>query len=108
MLAPLIVDRSFEATAGRLPAEAGRARAWHGRDLDPDRCLVSLDERDVAEVHDLAQSLAANPLPLLLRRAEHFELPRLGKRMAQARQLLDDAHGVAVVDALPTQLDWPP
>ncbi len=101
MLAPLYVDRSFEATAQRLPVEVGRARAWHGEAVVPRDCVVALDAAALAEVRALVAAMAAHPLPMLLRRVEHFELPRLRDALGRAKALLNGPPGVAVIDALP-------
>lgn len=101
MLAPVMIDRGFEAGPARLPAELGRARAWMGAEVEPANCLLRLDAEEVAEIHAAVRTMAAAPLPMVLRKAEHFSLPRMRTRLAAARQLLDRAHGVAVVDALP-------
>lgn len=101
MLAPVQIDRSFEATAERLDAESARARAWRGAQVAPEQCVLPLDERARDELRAMARNMRAAPLPLLLRRAAHFELPALHAAMARARQLLDHAQGVAVIDALP-------
>lgn len=101
MLAPVMLDHGFEATSVRLGAEAGRARAWHGAQVDPQQCLVRLDDAAREELRTMARIMRAEPLPMLLRRASDFELPAVRAAMALARGLLDTAHGVAVIDALP-------
>lgn len=108
MLAPVFVDRGFEATPERLDAHTARARAWHGASVDPQQCVVRLDDAALAEIHGMARAMHAAPLPLLLRRAQDFELPALRAVMNRVKGLLDTAQGVAVVDALPLdRLDGP-
>jgi len=101
MLAPVQIDRSFEATPARLSAEAARLRTWHGADVAPERCVVRLDDAALGELRAMARTMQAEPLPLLLRRAQHFQIPALRAVMARARELLDHAQGVAIIDALP-------
>lgn len=101
MLAPVHIDRSFEATSARLSAEAARLRAWRGADVAPERCVVGLDDAAMAELRAVVRAMQAEPLPLLLRRAQHFELPTLRAAVGRARELLDHAQGVAIIDALP-------
>jgi len=101
MLAPLVLDRGFEATPERLPRALGAQRAWRGDAVRSESCVLPLDAADLDEIRTLARELEEKPLPLLLRRAADFPLPRLRARMAEAKRLLDTAQGVAVVDALP-------
>ena len=101
MLAPVQIDHGFEATPERLGVEAARARAWRGADVLAQRCVLRLDDAVLGELREMVRRMRAEPLPLLLRRADHFELPVLRAVMARARHLLDHAQGVAVIDALP-------
>lgn len=101
MPTPLLIDRAFEATPERLPADLGQAGAWLGAEVDPASCLVRLDDDDVAEVHAMVRAMAQAPLPTVLRRVAHFSLARIRARLEAVRRLLDHAQGVAVVDALP-------
>jgi alpha-ketoglutarate-dependent taurine dioxygenase len=55
----------------------------------------------LGELRALVSAMHAEPLPMLLRRADHFEIPALRAAMARAKHLLDHAQGVAVIDALP-------
>ncbi len=41
------------------------------------------------------------PLPVLLRHADHFDIPRLRRLMAKAKGALEDGIGVVVLDRLP-------
>lgn len=101
MLAPVQIDHGFEATPERLSADGARARAWYGADVRPESCIVRLDDAALGELRALERAMDAEPLPMLRRRADHFELPALRAVMARARHLLDQANGVAVIDALP-------
>lgn len=96
-----IIDRAFEATAERLPQAVGRERAWRGESVDPSQCVIHLGAAEQAELRTMAEAMQANPLPILLRSEAQFEIPRLRAAMTQARDLLDNAQGVAVIDALP-------
>jgi alpha-ketoglutarate-dependent taurine dioxygenase len=98
---PNAIDHSFEATDKRLPEDLGRQRAWRGSEITPSDCVVTFDEAAIAEIHQLVQHMAEHPLPELMRRAEHFELPNIRKHIDRARDLLANAQGVAVLDALP-------
>ena len=105
-----LIDHSFEATAERLPQATGRERAWRGGEISAKDCVITLGDAAIAEIRDMSERLVRSPLPRLLRRAEHFELPRLSESMQQARKQLgiENVHaskgrtlGVAILDALP-------
>lgn len=94
------IDLSHEETAMPDNPVAG-ARAWHARDIPPDDCILRLEAACLQEIRCLAARFDENPLPTLLRRPEHFEMPLLGQVMARAKALLDGVPGVAVIDTLP-------
>jgi alpha-ketoglutarate-dependent taurine dioxygenase len=105
-----VIDHGFEATAERLPEAIGCARAWRGAQITKQDCVITLSDAALMEIMQMNERLAQSPLPRLLRRAEHFELPQLRECMRQARNQLgiEDAPsgdgrslGIAVLDALP-------
>lgn len=96
------IDLSHEET--EMPDDVGTdadGRAWVARDFSADGCVLHLDDRCLQEIRCLVARIGENPLPMLLRNPDHFDIPNLEQVMARAKALLDAVPGVAVIDALP-------
>jgi hypothetical protein len=76
-------------------------RAWTRDSIKPEDSIVSLGKTELDEVFGMVETIEANPLPIILRQADQFEIPALREAMASARTLLADGAGVAVIDRLP-------
>lgn len=76
-------------------------RAWTRDSIKPEDCIVSLGKAELDEVFGMVETIEANPLPIILRQADQFEIPALRAAMESARTLLADGAGVAVIDRLP-------
>ena len=98
------IDLSSEVTP-ILRAEDKSSRAWAAADIDPTQCIVPLGDCERAELANVVHSARDVPLPMLLRRPEHFEMPRCEALMDSVAMSLKDGPGVAVIDALPLD-DW--
>lgn len=77
--------------------------AWTGLDLDPESCVVRLDDATHEEINRIAAEMRMLPLPLLLRTPDQFDMPRLCGVMQEVNKLLIDGPGIGVVDALPLE-----
>ncbi len=99
---PAVIDLiEPSAAAARLTAPVANGRTWLARDLDPDEIVVRLGGDTRAELLALAGAIAADPLPILLRRPAQFSMPWLTAVMRAVKQRLDDGPGLAVVDGVP-------
>jgi hypothetical protein len=76
-------------------------RAWTRDGINPQDCLVPLGKTEIEEIFAMVETIDANPLPAILRKPDHFEIPALRVAMAKAQKLLKDGAGVAVIDRLP-------
>ncbi len=76
-------------------------RAWTRDTIDPQECILLLGEEAQKEVLAMAEEIHTNSLPVLLRHPDEFEMPALRSVMTNAKTLLREGGGVAVVDRLP-------
>lgn len=98
------IDLGFEVSASMLDEPVDDACAWVAAGVDKAGCRVMLDDAARDEVLRMAEKMQAEPLPVLLRDPEHFELPAMRDFMARARGLLDGHPGFAVIDRLPLDI----
>lgn len=95
------LDIALEQTCAPLDRAITDGRAWTRDTFDPQECLVALGEEAQEEVRAMTEKMHTNPLPVLLRHPDQFEMPALRTVMANAKTLLDEGAGVAVIDRLP-------
>jgi hypothetical protein len=76
-------------------------RAWTRDTVTAHDWTVPLDPRAVAEIREVAASLARDPLPTILLEPEQFRLDACRAAMGAAKSILADGVGIAVVDRLP-------
>jgi len=93
------LDCSSETCEIREPA--GDRLVWLAADIDKSDFLVILTDEALAEIERLANFFTDNPLPLLQRKLDEFELPACRALMAQMKSIVDDGVGFAVLDRLP-------
>jgi len=93
------VDLGYEESASMLDEQV--ERAWVAADIDKRECLVMLDDVARDELLQMVQQMHDNPLPVLLRAPEQFEMTALRDFVARAKGLLDGHPGIAVIDRLP-------
>ena len=98
------LDCSHEVCTPRQP-QSDRL-VWLARDIEQRDYLVILSDEAMAEIERLARYLVANPLPILQRRLDEFDLPACRALMAQMKKILDDGVGFAVLERLPMD-DYP-
>jgi alpha-ketoglutarate-dependent taurine dioxygenase len=95
------LDCSNEVSVLRQPSS--EQLVWVAEDINPDDYLVTVSDAALTEVDRLAAFFSDNPLPLLQRKLEEFELPACRALMAQMKSILDDGPGFAVLDRLPME-----
>ena len=98
------LDCSAEVSEIRQPSSD--RLVWLAGDITSDDYLVTLNDAALAEIERLAGFFADNPLPLLQRKLDEFDLPACQALMAQMKSILDDGAGFAVLDRLPVD-DYP-
>lgn len=76
-------------------------RAWVAADINSADCVVMLDDAARDELLQMVQRMHNEPLPVLLRAPEQFDMAALRDFMVRARDLLDGHPGIAVIDRLP-------
>jgi alpha-ketoglutarate-dependent taurine dioxygenase len=84
----------------------GTHRSWLASEIKPDDWVVELSTEVLGEIDRLAGFLLQNPLPMLQRRLDEFELPACRQMMLAMKHILDDGVGFAVLDRLPMD-DYP-
>ena len=96
-------DLSAEAAAGArdAPPPAAGADAWRRGDVDPDSCVIRLDDDALDEIRALADRIRAAPLPTLLRSPDDHPLDAVRAVYARAKEALDRGIGISVIDGLP-------
>ena len=75
--------------------------AWTGPDLPPDAGLLPIPAAAARELEAIAALLADNPLPVPSLDARDFALDACRALMTEARRLLEDGPGFAIIDRLP-------
>ncbi len=95
------IDLGHEESASMLDEQIEDPRAWLAADIDPDGCVVKLDDPARDELLGMARQMQAEPLPLLLRGPEQFASAALEDFLRPVRGLLDEHPGIAVIDRLP-------
>ena len=72
-------------------------------DIETGDWLVEITPEALTEIERLALFFTDNPLPLLHRRLDQFDLPACRALMTQMKSILDDGVGFAVLDRLPME-----
>jgi alpha-ketoglutarate-dependent taurine dioxygenase len=95
------VDLHQAAPAAMLDHEITDRRAWTRDTVSAADWTVTLSGAALAEVFALAETVAQQPLPVLMLSPDQFELSACREAMARVRSILQDGIGVALVDRLP-------
>ena len=98
------IDCSHEACEPRPTGDS--PLRWLADDIAARDWIVRLTPEARAEIERLVEYLQNNPLPVLQRRLEDFQLPACREMMARMKRILDDEVGFAVLDRLPMD-DYP-
>jgi len=95
------LDCSNEVSVLRHPSS--ERLVWLAEDISPDDYRVTVTDAALTEIDRLAAFFGDNPLPLLQRKLDEFELPACRALMVQMKSILDDRVGFAVLDRLPME-----
>lgn len=98
------LDCSNEVSSMRR--SPGGRLCWLAPELSRDDYRVTLPDAARDEIDLMARHFDDNPLPVLCRKLDEFELPACRAIMAQMKRILDDGVGFAVLDRLPMD-DYP-
>ena len=93
------LDCSNEVSTLRHPSS--ERLVWLAGDISPGDYQVTVTGAALGEIDRLAAFFSDNPLPLLQRKLDEFELPACRALMARMKSILDDGVGFAVLDRLP-------
>lgn len=84
-----------------LDREIDAPRAWTRSTLSEAQWLVRVSVPCREEMLGLLDFMRLQPLPLLLRKPDQFDMPHCRALMARVRQLLEQGAGHAILDRLP-------
>ena len=93
------LDCSAEISA--LRETSGERMCWLASDIDNTDWIVEITAAALTEIDRLVEFLTQNPLPILQRRLDEFELPACRQMMLKMKNILDNGVGFAVLDRLP-------
>ena len=79
----------------------GEDRAWVAADVSDGDWLIPLSDAALGEIRLMADQMARQPLPVILRSRDEFELNALSAVAAEAKTILDEGRGFVVLDRLP-------
>jgi alpha-ketoglutarate-dependent taurine dioxygenase len=96
---PNYLDCSAETS--ELRKNGYQHMCWLAADIRHDDWIVGVTAEALDEIDRLAGFLQQNPLPILQRRLDEFELPACRQMMLAMKHILDDGVGFAVLDRLP-------
>ena len=96
------IDLSYEAHDGiRSSQGISSKKAWVASNLKEDDWLIPINEEALIEIKFMIRHMQNHPLPILLRRRDHFNIPRLKEIYKKCKDILDNGIGFAVIDKLP-------
>jgi alpha-ketoglutarate-dependent taurine dioxygenase len=95
------LDLHRAAPVAMLDHEITDRRAWTRDTVSATDWTVSLSDAALAEVFALAETVARQPLPVLMLSPDQFDLRACRDVMARVKSILRDGIGVALVDRLP-------
>jgi len=98
------LDCSDETSA--INTASGEHMRWLASEIKPADWIVKVTAEVLGEIDRLVEFLQQNPLPMLQRRLDEFELPACRQMMLAMKNILDDGVGFAVLDRMPMD-DYP-
>jgi len=96
---PSYLDCSAEIS--ELRSTGYEHMCWLAADIKQDDWVIEVTASMGDEIDRLAEFLQKNPLPILQRRLEEFDLTECQQIMLAMKNILDDGVGFAVLDRLP-------
>jgi len=76
-------------------------RAWLAHEISADDWTVRVGAVERDEISEMVALLKSEPLPMLLRTPDMFQIPALRDLYANAKNILDQGCGFCVIDRLP-------
>jgi hypothetical protein len=96
------IDLSYEAKDEiRSSQEISSEKAWVASNLKKEDWLIPINEEALFEIKLMIQHMQSYPLPILLRRPDQFNIPRLREIYKKCKNILDNGVGFSVIDKLP-------
>jgi alpha-ketoglutarate-dependent taurine dioxygenase len=95
------LDLHRDAPVAMLDHEITDRRAWTRDTVEAADWTVPLADAAVAEVLAMGETMARQPLPILMLSPDQFALPACRQTMGRVKAILRDGIGVALVDRLP-------
>src|SRR5215510_15097400 len=95
------LDLHRQTAAAMLDHEITDRRAWTRDTVTAADWTVTLSDAAIAEILALADTVARQPLPVLMLSPDQFDLTACRDVMARVKAILEDGIGVALVDRLP-------
>jgi len=93
------IDCSDEVSEFRQPP--AQRMAWLADDISERDWLIRLPQDALAEIRRMASFIQDNPLQMLQRRIDDFDIPVCRGLMKTMKKILDDGVGFATLDRLP-------
>lgn len=78
-----------------------QSMVWLAADLSPADWCIEFSDGELNELRQLACFIEDHPFPMLQRRIDDFELPKLRRVMTRMKSILDNDIGFSVLDRLP-------
>lgn len=99
------LDLSHEASP--FPAKpVHEDRAWVAADVADGDWLIELGDEALGEIRAIADEMARQPLPVILRSRDEFAVRALEQVAQRAKDAMDEGRGFVVLDRLPMD-DYP-
>jgi len=95
------LNLSHEVSRERLDYQVNHSVAWIRDDINPQDCVVPIGQSVREELMQITASVAANPLPTVLRHPDQFNIPKTRKVMEEVKRRLNSPPGVVVLESLP-------
>ncbi len=96
------IDLSHEVSKCQKTSESiTKKKAWLADEIDETDWVLRLSEAAVDEVGQLIDAFRKQPLPLLLRQPNRYNIPNLRDLYAKVKQICDNGTGFAIIDRLP-------
>lgn len=89
-----------------LTQPRGDRLRWLAAEVSSNDYVVLLSDAARNEIESLARHILENPLPVLCRKLDEYDLPACRQVMAQMKHILDHGVGFAVLERLPMD-DYP-
>ncbi len=96
-----VLDLSHEVSPEQLSCQVNHSLAWTRDDINPQDCVMPIDETVRQELLQMADAIADNPLPTVLRNPDQFNFPQTRQLMNEVKARLNSPPGVVVLESIP-------